>query len=139
MPLPRSIGFSSVWIIAETHPICCIPTTLHIVTLREGHCPSPTENDFAGTLTYNLPLHAQNCPADFSAGQCLLLLVTVPAQHSFAPAGMASSIISRFSFSSPFSVWTAEISMPQDSRPIIFLGGRLVMATKVLPIRSSGL
>ena len=36
-------------------------------------------------------------------------------QHSLAPAGIASSTISRFSFSSPFSVWTAEISMPQLS------------------------
>ena len=36
-------------------------------------------------------------------------------QHSFAPAGIASLTISRFSFSSPFSVWTALISMPQLS------------------------
>ena len=35
-------------------------------------------------------------------------------QQSFAPAGMASSTISRCSFSSPFSVWTAEMSIPQD-------------------------
>ena len=60
-------------------------------------------------------------------------------QQSFAPAGMASSTMSRFSFSSPFTLWTAEISIPQDSRPIIFRGGRFVMATRVLPISSSGL
>ena len=72
---------------------------------------------------------------------CNLMSLRVPRfnQHSFAPAGMASLTISRFSFSSPLSVWTAEISMPQDSRPIIFLGGRLVMATRVLPTSSSGL
>ncbi len=60
-------------------------------------------------------------------------------QHSLAPAGMASLIWIRFSFSSPFSVWTALSSMPQDSRPIIFRGGRLVMASRVLPTSSSGL
>ena len=36
-------------------------------------------------------------------------------QQSFAPAGILSSTISRLSFSSPFSVWTAEISMPLES------------------------
>lgn len=61
------------------------------------------------------------------------------SQHSFAPAGMASLTIIRFSFSSPCSVWTAESSIPQLSWPIIFLGGRLVIATSVLPMRSSGL
>ena len=60
-------------------------------------------------------------------------------QQSFAPAGMASSSMMRFSLSSPFSVWTADRSIPQDSRPIIFLGGRFTMATNVLPMRSSGL
>ncbi len=65
--------------------------------------------------------------------------LSVLSQHSFAPAGMASSIIIRFSFSSPFSVWMADSSMPLDSRLIIFRGGRLVMATRVLPISSSGL
>ena len=59
-------------------------------------------------------------------------------QQSFAPAGMASSIMRRCSFSSPFSLWTAEISMPQDSRPIIFLGGRLTIAASVLPTSCSG-
>ena len=60
-------------------------------------------------------------------------------QHIFAPAGILSSIISRFRRSSPFSVWTAEMSMPLDSSPIIFRGGRLTMATRVLPTSSSGL
>lgn len=59
-------------------------------------------------------------------------------QQSFAPAGMLSSTSSRCSFSSPFSVWTAEISMPQESWPIIFRGGRFRMATAVLPMRSAG-
>ena len=59
-------------------------------------------------------------------------------QQSFAPAGMASSIMRRCSFSSPFSLWTAEMSMPQDSRPIIFLGGRLTIAASVLPTSCSG-
>ena len=60
-------------------------------------------------------------------------------QQSFAPAGILSSTIMRFSFSSPFSLWTAEISMPQLSWPIIFRGGRFTMATRVLPTSSSGL
>ena len=59
-------------------------------------------------------------------------------QQSFAPAGMASSSMRRCSFSSPFSLWTAEMSMPQDSRPIIFLGGRLTIAASVLPTSCSG-
>ena len=65
--------------------------------------------------------------------------ISPPNQHSFAPAGMESSTMRRLSFSSPFSVWTAEISIPQLSWPIIFLGGRLTMATRVLPMSSSGL
>ena len=36
-------------------------------------------------------------------------------QHSLAPAGMLSSTMMRCSFSSPFSLWTALISMPQLS------------------------
>ena len=59
-------------------------------------------------------------------------------QQSLAPAGMASSTMMRWSFSSPFSLWTAEISMPWLSWPIIFRGGRFTMATKVLPTSSSG-
>ena len=59
-------------------------------------------------------------------------------QYSLAPAGMWSSTIKRCSRSSPASVWSALISMPQDSMPIIALGGRLVMAIHVLPTSSSG-
>ena len=59
-------------------------------------------------------------------------------QQSLAPAGMASSSMTRWSFSSPFSLCTAESSMPHDSWPIIFLGGRLTMAASVLPTRASG-
>ncbi len=59
-------------------------------------------------------------------------------QYIFAPAGMWLSSIRRCSFSSPSSWWTAEISIPQDSMPIMGLGGRLVMATQVLPTSSSG-
>ena len=61
------------------------------------------------------------------------------AQHSFAPAGILSSSMTRFSFSSPFSLWTALRSIPQLSLPIIFRGGRFTMATRVLPMSSSGL
>ena len=60
-------------------------------------------------------------------------------QHSFAPAGIPSSSISRCRTSSPFSLWTADRSMPWLSCPIIFRGGRFTMATRVLPTRSSGL
>ena len=59
-------------------------------------------------------------------------------QQSLAPAGMASSSMTRWSFSSPFSLCTAESSIPHDSWPIIFLGGRLTMAASVLPTRASG-
>ena len=59
--------------------------------------------------------------------------IAVP-QQSFAPAGIASSSIRRFSLSS----FSADSSIPQDSRPIIFLGARLVQATRVLPTSSSG-
>ena len=59
-------------------------------------------------------------------------------QQSFAPAGMASFSMRRFSFSSPFSLWTADRSMPHDSWPIIFLGGRLITAASVLPTSASG-
>ena len=59
-------------------------------------------------------------------------------QYSFAPAGIWGSTISRCSFSSPSSLWTADSSIPQDSMPIIGLGGRLVMAIRVLPISCSG-
>ena len=57
---------------------------------------------------------------------------------SFAPAGICSSTMMRCSFSSPSSVCTALSSIPQDSMPIIGLGGRLTIATRVLPINSSG-
>ena len=60
------------------------------------------------------------------------------SQHSFAPAGTLSSMSIRCSFSSPFSLWTAEISIPQLGMPIILRGGRFRMAMAVLPIRSSG-
>ena len=59
-------------------------------------------------------------------------------QYSLAPAGMCGSTIRRWSFSSSPSVWTAEMSMPQDSMPIIFLGGRFVIAMQVFPISASG-
>lgn len=59
-------------------------------------------------------------------------------QHSLAPAGTLSSISIRCSFSSPFSLCTAEISMPQEGIPIIFRGGRFRMAMAVLPISCSG-
>ena len=61
-----------------------------------------------------------------------------PAQYSFAPAGILSSTISRFSPSRPFSSCTAEISIPSESMPIIFLGGRFTMAMAVFPTSSSG-
>ena len=59
-------------------------------------------------------------------------------QHILAPAGILSSSMTRWSFFSPFSVWTAEMSIPQLSWPIIFRGGRLTMASRVLPTSSSG-
>ena len=59
-------------------------------------------------------------------------------QHILAPAGILSSNMTRFSFSSPFSLWTAEISIPQLSRPIILRGGRLMIASSVLPTSCSG-
>ena len=68
----------------------------------------------------------------------LFFLFLSSGQHSLAPAGMESSSSSRCSFSSPFSLCTAEMSMPQEGMPIIFRTGRFRMATAVLPTRSSG-
>ena len=56
------------------------------------------------------------------------------AQTKRAPAGIASSSMSRFSFS-PRS---ADSSIPQLSCPIILRGGRFVTATSVLPTSASG-
>ena len=71
-------------------------------------------------------------------GRSLFSLLFSPGQQSLAPAGMESSSSSRCSFSSPFSLCTAEMSMPQEGMPIIFRVGRFKMATAVLPTRSSG-
>ena len=60
------------------------------------------------------------------------------SQYIFAPAGMWGSSMRRWSFSAPSSWWTALISIPQESMPIMGLGGRFVMATHVLPTSSSG-
>ena len=60
------------------------------------------------------------------------------SQYIFAPAGMCGSSMRRWSFSTPSSWWTAEISIPQESMPIMGRGGRFVMATQVLPTSSSG-
>ena len=68
-------------------------------------------------------------------GPAIYILCSRVYQHSFAPAGIASSSIKRCRLS-PCS---AEISMPLDSRPIILRGARLVHATTVLPTSSSGL
>ena len=59
-------------------------------------------------------------------------------QYNFAPAGIRSSTISRFSPSLPSTRWVAEIIIPQESIPIIFLGGRFTIAIKVFPTSSSG-
>ena len=60
------------------------------------------------------------------------------SQYIFAPAGMWGSSMRRWSFSTPSSWWTALISMPQESMPIMGLGGRFTMATHVFPTNSSG-
>ena len=60
------------------------------------------------------------------------------SQQRRLPAGTESSSISRCSSSLPSASRTAESSMPQDSRPIIFRGGRFRMATTVLPMSCSG-
>ena len=69
---------------------------------------------------------------------CKLDYALLQNQYSFAPAGMWGSTIRRWSFSSSPSLWMAESSMPQDSMPIMGLGGRLVMAMQVLPMSCSG-
>ena len=73
-------------------------------------------------------LRSQNTPAGGT-------VVPLHVQQSFAPAGMLSLSMRRFSFSS----FSADSSMPLDSCPIILRGGRLVTATTVLPTSSSGL
>ena len=74
------------------------------------------------------------CLGGLSAG----LLAVLHPQYSFAPAGMWGSTIRRWRRSSPSSWWTAEISIPSESMPIILRGGRFVMAIQVLPTRVSG-
>ena len=64
-------------------------------------------------------------------------LCSVPQKR--APAGRLSSSISSWTRSSPSSFHSEDRSIPQESRPIIFRGGRLTMAARVLPTRSSGL
>ena len=104
--------------------------------LRRATFPSGegTRPAAANTIDNHLPHQSRKNPERRTAPDLSLL-----HQHSFAPAGMASSTMIRFSFSSPFSVWMADSSIPQLSRPIIFLGGRFTMATRVLPTSSSGL
>ena len=60
-------------------------------------------------------------------------------QQSTLPTGMLLSSMTRCSSSLPFTMRTAESSMPQDSSPIILRGGRLTIAATVLPTSSSGL
>ena len=72
------------------------------------------------------------------SGACACQSTSSRSQQSLAPAGMALSIMIRLSRSSPRSLWTAEISIPRLSKPIIFLGGKFTMATSVLPMSSSG-
>ena len=69
---------------------------------------------------------------------CKLDYALLQNQYSFAPAGMWGSTIRRCSFSSSPSLWMADSSMPQDSMPIMGLGGKLVMAMQVFPTSSSG-
>ncbi len=59
-------------------------------------------------------------------------------QQSWLPAGTESSSITRCSSSLPSTSRTAESSMPLDICPIILRGGRLRMATTVLPTSVSG-
>lgn len=75
----------------------------------------------------SIPPHAEGCPFQ-----------NYRSQYSFAPAGIRPSTISRLRPSCPSTSCTAEISMPQESMPIIFLGGRFVIAMQVLPTSSSG-
>ena len=74
----------------------------------------------------------------FSVSSYIFAFLLYLDQYSFAPAGIRSSTISRFRPSLPSSSCTAEISIPQESIPIIARGGRFTMAIAVLPIRSSG-
>ena len=60
-------------------------------------------------------------------------------QQSTLPTGMLLSSMTRCSSSLPFTMRTAESSIPQDSSPIILRGGRLTIAATVLPTSSSGL
>ena len=73
------------------------------------------------------------------------ILVSIPPKISVSSfmgylKGIWLSTISKCNSSSSLSFFwlMAESSIPQDSTPIIALGGRLVMAIKVFPISSSG-
>ena len=113
---------------APTHPLP--------IELRRGRCPhrpawGPVRRNALSTLD-------DRCKKRERRGRSLFSLLFSPGQQSLAPAGMESSSSSRCSFSSPFSLCTAEMSMPQEGMPIIFRGGRFKMATAVLPTSSSG-
>lgn len=113
---------------APTHPLP--------IELRRGRCPhrpawEPVRRNALATL-------GGRCKKRERRGRSLFSLLYSPGQQSLAPAGMESSSSSRCSFSSPFSLCTAEMSMPQEGMPIIFRAGRFKMATAVLPTRSSG-
>ena len=70
--------------------------------------------------------------------KCRKLTLLKSYQYNFEPAGMWSSTINKWRSSLPSFWLTALMTMPQESMPIIFFGGRLVMAMRVLPMSSSG-
>ena len=124
------------------------PTERLSIEFRRGRRldapPLPTRTITAG-WGHPAPAHARGeaplggrCKKRERRGRSLFSLLFSPGQHSLAPAGMESSSSSRCSFSSPFSLCTAEMSIPQEGMPIIFRAGRFKMATAVLPTRSSG-
>ena len=141
-PLHTSIVKRSVGGDAHIAPVA--PALKKSVGRRLDAPPLPTRTITAG-WGHPAPARARGeaplggrCKKRERRGRSLFSLLFSPGQQSLAPAGMESSSSSRCSFSSPFSLCTAEMSMPQEGMPIIFRAGRFKMATAVLPTSSSG-
>lgn len=104
-----------------------MPIPNHAFFAYERTAPDPS-----GAVLSGWPIHHHAQPSSTKRA------LSGSPQYSFAPAGMWGSTIRRWSLSSPSSWCTAEISMPQESMPIIGRGGRLVIAMQVFPTSSSG-
>ena len=71
-------------------------------------------------------------------GGCGAVPLPMPESPTPPPAADTEEITYEVSTDPYEQTVTAEISIPSESMPIIFLGGRFTMAMAVLPTSSSG-